>query len=99
MILQWFVVFFPGGRLISLNKTSLEGVTFTDAAAILQNSPEEVELIVSQPKRKIRSMLSPLRAQPAKFIQPWKYSKNDCQSIIMCSIDTMQPIRVLLSFC
>uniref|UniRef100_A0A8C6KTF0 Uncharacterized protein n=1 Tax=Nothobranchius furzeri TaxID=105023 RepID=A0A8C6KTF0_NOTFU len=42
----------PGGRLISLNKTSLEGVTFNDAAAILQNSPDEVELIVSQPKRK-----------------------------------------------
>ncbi|XP_028982966.1 tyrosine-protein phosphatase non-receptor type 13 isoform X2 [Betta splendens] len=41
----------PGGRLISLNKTSLEGVTFSDAAAILQSSPEEVELIVSQPKQ------------------------------------------------
>ncbi|XP_053357962.1 FERM and PDZ domain-containing protein 2 isoform X3 [Clarias gariepinus] len=40
----------PGGRLISLNKTSLEGVTFSAAAAILQNSPDEVELIVSQPK-------------------------------------------------
>ncbi|XP_029109935.1 tyrosine-protein phosphatase non-receptor type 13 [Scleropages formosus] len=40
----------PGGRLISLNKTSLEGVTFNTAATILQNSPEEVELIVSQPK-------------------------------------------------
>ncbi|KAK5616042.1 hypothetical protein CRENBAI_018265 [Crenichthys baileyi] len=40
----------PGGRLISLNKTSLEGVTFSDAAAILQNSPDEVQLIVSQPK-------------------------------------------------
>ncbi|XP_062376381.1 tyrosine-protein phosphatase non-receptor type 13-like [Sardina pilchardus] len=40
-----------GGRLISLNKISLEGVSFTAAAAILQNSPEEVELIVSQPNR------------------------------------------------
>ncbi|XP_067092678.1 tyrosine-protein phosphatase non-receptor type 13 [Osmerus mordax] len=44
----------PGGRLISLNKISLEGVTFTDAAAILQSSPEEVELIVSQPKYSLR---------------------------------------------
>ncbi|XP_034408071.1 tyrosine-protein phosphatase non-receptor type 13 [Cyclopterus lumpus] len=43
-----------GGRLISLNKTSLEGVIFSDAAAILQNSPEEVELIVSQPKQSLR---------------------------------------------
>uniref|UniRef100_A0A8B9LNT5 FERM and PDZ domain containing 2 n=1 Tax=Astyanax mexicanus TaxID=7994 RepID=A0A8B9LNT5_ASTMX len=42
----------PGGRLISLNKISLEGVTFSAAAAILQNSPDEVEIIVSQPKRK-----------------------------------------------
>uniref|UniRef100_A0A3P9IZQ3 PDZ domain-containing protein n=1 Tax=Oryzias latipes TaxID=8090 RepID=A0A3P9IZQ3_ORYLA len=48
----------PGGRLISLNKTSLEGVTFSDAATILQNSPDEVELIVSQPKRKSRFMIN-----------------------------------------
>ncbi|CAK6979030.1 LOW QUALITY PROTEIN: tyrosine-protein phosphatase non-receptor type 13 [Scomber scombrus] len=44
----------PGGRLISLNKISLEGVTFSDAAAILQSSPDEVELIVSQPKQSLR---------------------------------------------
>ncbi|XP_074501820.1 tyrosine-protein phosphatase non-receptor type 13 isoform X2 [Sebastes fasciatus] len=44
----------PGGRLISLNKTSLEGVTFSDAAAILQSSPDEVELIVSQPKQTLK---------------------------------------------
>lgn len=44
-------VSYIGGRLISLNKTSLEGVTFSAAADILQNSPDEVELIVSQPKR------------------------------------------------
>ncbi|XP_036403936.1 tyrosine-protein phosphatase non-receptor type 13 [Megalops cyprinoides] len=41
----------PGGRLISLNKISLEGVTFSAAADIMQSSPEEVELIISQPKR------------------------------------------------
>ncbi|XP_069573989.1 tyrosine-protein phosphatase non-receptor type 13 [Brachyistius frenatus] len=44
----------PGGRLISLNKTSLEGVTFSDAAVILQSSPDEVELIVSQPKYSLK---------------------------------------------
>lgn len=48
----------PGGRLISLNKISLEGVTFSDAAAILQSSPDEVELIVSQPKCKVPSVSS-----------------------------------------
>lgn len=47
----FYNVCYIGGRLISLNKTSLEGVTFSAAAAILQNSPDEVELIVSQPKR------------------------------------------------
>ncbi|XP_028332371.1 tyrosine-protein phosphatase non-receptor type 13 [Gouania willdenowi] len=39
-----------GGRLISLNQISLEGVTFNEAAEVMQNSPEEVQLIVSQPK-------------------------------------------------
>ncbi|CAL1578039.1 unnamed protein product [Knipowitschia caucasica] len=50
----------PGGRLISLNKISLEGVTFSDAAAILQNSPDEVELIVSQPKQTLKDRTSSL---------------------------------------
>ncbi|KAK9965018.1 hypothetical protein ABG768_004132 [Culter alburnus] len=40
----------PGGRLISLNQLSLEGVSFSEAADIMQNSSSEVELIVSQPK-------------------------------------------------
>ncbi|CAL8359112.1 unnamed protein product [Boreogadus saida] len=48
----------PGGRLISLNKTSLEGVMFSDAAAILQSSPDEVELIVSQPKLSLKDSRS-----------------------------------------
>lgn len=39
-----------GGRLISLNNISLEGVTFSEAAEVIQNSPEEVQLIISQPK-------------------------------------------------
>ncbi|XP_062462851.1 FERM and PDZ domain-containing protein 2 isoform X4 [Pezoporus occidentalis] len=40
----------PGGRLISVNNTSLEGVSFNTAVKIIQNSPDEVELIISQPK-------------------------------------------------
>ncbi|KAL1263829.1 hypothetical protein QQF64_004184, partial [Cirrhinus molitorella] len=40
----------PGGRLISLNQLSLEGVSFSEAADIMQSSSSEVELIVSQPK-------------------------------------------------
>ncbi|XP_016368746.1 tyrosine-protein phosphatase non-receptor type 13 [Sinocyclocheilus rhinocerous] len=40
----------PGGRLISLNQLSLEGVSFSEAADIMQSSSSEVELIVSQTK-------------------------------------------------
>ncbi|KAJ8418163.1 hypothetical protein AAFF_G00138720 [Aldrovandia affinis] len=50
----------PGGRLISLNKTSLEGVTFSTAASILQSCPNEVELIVSQPKQTLQDSKSSL---------------------------------------
>ncbi|KAJ0060173.1 hypothetical protein NL108_004014, partial [Boleophthalmus pectinirostris] len=39
-----------GGRLISLNNVSLEGVTFSEAAEVMHSSPEEVQLIVSQAK-------------------------------------------------
>ncbi|KAF3853252.1 hypothetical protein F7725_013940 [Dissostichus mawsoni] len=31
----------PGGRMISLNHISLEGVTFSEAAEVMQSSPEE----------------------------------------------------------
>uniref|UniRef100_A0A3Q1GPL5 FERM and PDZ domain containing 2 n=1 Tax=Acanthochromis polyacanthus TaxID=80966 RepID=A0A3Q1GPL5_9TELE len=49
----------PGGRLISLNHISLEGVTFSEAAEVMQSSPEEVQLIISQPKVPFSSMRSP----------------------------------------
>ncbi|XP_068253537.1 FERM and PDZ domain-containing protein 2 [Nyctibius grandis] len=39
-----------GGRLISVNNISLEGVSFNTAVKIIQDSPDEVELIISQPK-------------------------------------------------
>lgn len=39
-----------GGRLISLNHISLEGATFSEAAEVIHSSPEEVQLIISQPK-------------------------------------------------
>lgn len=44
-----------GSRLISLNQTSLEGVTFSEAAEIMQSSPNQVELIISQFKGKSES--------------------------------------------
>ncbi|KAM4702912.1 FERM and PDZ domain-containing protein 2 [Rhinophrynus dorsalis] len=40
----------PGGRLISMNNVSLEGMSFNSAVQILQECGEEAELILSQPK-------------------------------------------------
>nr|XP_033818902.1 tyrosine-protein phosphatase non-receptor type 13 isoform X2 [Geotrypetes seraphini] len=42
----------PGDRLISVNSVSLEGVSHYAALQILDNSPEDVTLVVSQPKDK-----------------------------------------------
>uniref|UniRef100_A0A452VNQ2 Tyrosine-protein phosphatase non-receptor type 13 n=1 Tax=Ursus maritimus TaxID=29073 RepID=A0A452VNQ2_URSMA len=43
----------PGDRLISVNSVSLEGVSHHAAVEILQNAPEDVTLVISQPKEKI----------------------------------------------
>ncbi|XP_072138668.1 FERM and PDZ domain-containing protein 2 [Mobula birostris] len=39
-----------GGRLISVNSDSLEGVTLRTAVEVLQHTTDEVSLIISQPK-------------------------------------------------
>lgn len=46
-------LFFTGDRLISVNSVSLEGVSHHAAIEILQNAPEDVTLVISQPKEKI----------------------------------------------
>lgn len=46
------MVYFPGDRLISVNSVSLEGVSHHAAVDILQNAPEDVTLVISQPKEK-----------------------------------------------
>lgn len=44
-----------GDRLISVNGMNLEGVAHLAAVEILQNAPEDVTLVVSQPKEKLYS--------------------------------------------
>ncbi|XP_047421821.1 tyrosine-protein phosphatase non-receptor type 13 isoform X3 [Sciurus carolinensis] len=48
----------PGDRLISVNSVSLEGVSHHTAVEILQNAPEDVTLVISQPKEKISKVPS-----------------------------------------
>ncbi|XP_061848948.1 tyrosine-protein phosphatase non-receptor type 13 isoform X2 [Colius striatus] len=43
----------PGHRLISINSTSLEGVSHHAALEILENASEDVTLVISQPKDKL----------------------------------------------
>ncbi|KAJ6661741.1 hypothetical protein lerEdw1_013263 [Lerista edwardsae] len=57
----------PGGRLISVNNISLEGVSFNTAVKIIQDSPEEVELIISQPKDGFEEGLNEERHLPRKI--------------------------------
>ncbi|XP_032169024.1 FERM and PDZ domain-containing protein 2 isoform X1 [Mustela erminea] len=40
----------PGGRILALNHISLEGFTFDMAVRMIQNSPDSIELIISQSK-------------------------------------------------
>ncbi|XP_012506712.1 PREDICTED: FERM and PDZ domain-containing protein 2 [Propithecus coquereli] len=40
----------PGGQILALNHISLEGFTFSMAVRMIQNSPDDIELIISQPK-------------------------------------------------
>jgi hypothetical protein len=47
-LLKCFV--FLGGRILALNHISLEGFTFNMAVRMIQNSPDNIELIISQSK-------------------------------------------------
>nr|XP_006115399.1 tyrosine-protein phosphatase non-receptor type 13 isoform X4 [Pelodiscus sinensis] len=48
----------PGDRLISVNSMSLEGVSHHAALEILENAPEDVTLVISQPKDKLDKVSS-----------------------------------------
>uniref|UniRef100_W5KW42 Tyrosine-protein phosphatase non-receptor type 13 n=1 Tax=Astyanax mexicanus TaxID=7994 RepID=W5KW42_ASTMX len=43
----------PGDRLLSVNDVSLEGVPYEKAVEILQSAPDDITLVVSQPKERL----------------------------------------------
>ncbi|XP_066566845.1 tyrosine-protein phosphatase non-receptor type 13 isoform X2 [Amia ocellicauda] len=43
----------PGDRVISVNDVNLEGISHDAAVDILQNTPDDVTLVVSQPKERL----------------------------------------------
>uniref|UniRef100_A0A7M4DVB1 FERM and PDZ domain containing 2 n=1 Tax=Crocodylus porosus TaxID=8502 RepID=A0A7M4DVB1_CROPO len=73
----------PGGRLISVNNVSLEGVSFNTAVKIIQSSPDEVELIISQPKGTIQFWVS-------LSIGPLRISLSFCTVVSLAFIFSRQ---------
>ncbi|XP_068190464.1 tyrosine-protein phosphatase non-receptor type 13 isoform X3 [Antennarius striatus] len=59
----------PGDRLISVNDTQLQGLPHAAAVDVLQNAPDDVTLVVSQPKERLDkgspSGFVPAPAKPA----------------------------------
>nr|XP_015798424.2 tyrosine-protein phosphatase non-receptor type 13 isoform X2 [Nothobranchius furzeri] len=49
----------PGDRLISVNDLNVEGLSHAATVDILQNAPDDVTLVVSQPKERLYTASSP----------------------------------------
>ncbi|KAM4807873.1 tyrosine-protein phosphatase non-receptor type 13 [Rhinophrynus dorsalis] len=69
----------PGDRLISVNSVSLEGVSEQTALEILQASPEDVTLLVSQPKEKLLTGHQPSDTQ-SHSRRPFPVQDNEAES-------------------
>uniref|UniRef100_A0A674ISF3 Tyrosine-protein phosphatase non-receptor type 13 n=1 Tax=Terrapene triunguis TaxID=2587831 RepID=A0A674ISF3_9SAUR len=72
----------PGDRLISVNSVSLEGVSHHAALEILENAPEDVTLVISQPKDKLSKVSSINLANGTKgyLRRPSSMQDNEAES-------------------
>ncbi|XP_074849766.1 tyrosine-protein phosphatase non-receptor type 13 isoform X2 [Carettochelys insculpta] len=72
----------PGDRLISVNSRSLEGVSHHTALEILENAPEDVTLVISQPKDKLSKVSSINLANGTKAYlrRPSSMQDNEAES-------------------
>uniref|UniRef100_A0A8C5BXC5 Protein tyrosine phosphatase non-receptor type 13 n=1 Tax=Gadus morhua TaxID=8049 RepID=A0A8C5BXC5_GADMO len=53
----------PGDRLLSVNSVSLEGLPHAAAVEVLQSAPDDITLVVSQPKESLYQVPSTLQRQ------------------------------------
>ncbi|KAK5617687.1 hypothetical protein CRENBAI_001665 [Crenichthys baileyi] len=56
----------PGDRLISVNDLNLDGFSHDETVHILQSTPDDVTLVVSQPKERLYKDSTPNVPQPTK---------------------------------
>ncbi|XP_067413224.1 tyrosine-protein phosphatase non-receptor type 13 isoform X2 [Emydura macquarii macquarii] len=70
----------PGDRLISVNSVSLEGVSHHAALEILENVPEDVTLVISQPKLSKVSSINLASGTRGYLRRPSSMQDNEAES-------------------
>uniref|UniRef100_A0A672YZ08 Tyrosine-protein phosphatase non-receptor type 13 n=1 Tax=Sphaeramia orbicularis TaxID=375764 RepID=A0A672YZ08_9TELE len=84
----------PGDRLLSVNDVSLEGLSHATTVEILQNAPDDVILVVSQPKERLYKAKSSL-----KGLNSVQKRDLDLESSSEEQVGTGSPSPVLHSVC
>ncbi|XP_055087486.1 tyrosine-protein phosphatase non-receptor type 13 isoform X4 [Periophthalmus magnuspinnatus] len=90
----------PGDRLISVNDVYVEGLSHAATVEILQNAPDDVKLIVSQPKERLYKDSSPSHTSyqpkaPSKTLEILHKLNPDLESSSEEQIRTGSPSPVL----
>ncbi|CAJ1070742.1 tyrosine-protein phosphatase non-receptor type 13 isoform X2 [Xyrichtys novacula] len=92
----------PGDRLISVNDVNLHGLPHAATVDILQNAPDEVHLVVSQPKERLyqesSSVYTPYEANSAlKALNAAQGRELDFDSSSEEKVRTVSPVPPLQS--
>ncbi|XP_057674167.1 tyrosine-protein phosphatase non-receptor type 13 isoform X2 [Corythoichthys intestinalis] len=82
----------PGDRLIAVNDLNLEGLSHATAIEVLQNAPDDVLLVVSQPKESLCKESSP-EASPEKTNSIVAALKSTQQELEVPSTDHSATVR------
>ncbi|CAL9682119.1 unnamed protein product [Knipowitschia caucasica] len=92
----------PGDRLISVNGVFVEGLSHAATVEILQNAPDDVKLVVSQPKERLYKDSSTSQSQsltkaPSKGLETLLKFHPDLESSFKDPARTRTPSPVLRS--